>query len=78
MVGVTVNVRSIRCGAPIYIEVPTHCFPFRIPPSPSFPFSSHLPTYQDKPSLERGDSQGRVTFCRAFLACDDAGETHRR
>ena len=58
----------VRCGTPIYIEVPFCCFPFHIPPMPSFPLSPHFPAHRDKLSSERRDSQGRVTFRRAIRA----------
>ena len=58
----------VRCAAPIYIEVPFCCFPFHIPPMPSFPLSPHFPAHRDKLSSERRDSQSRVTFCHAICA----------
>ena len=62
------NVEFVCCGAPIYMKVPSRYLPFRIPPLPSFLLSPHFPAHRDGLSLERRDSQGRVTFCRANLA----------
>jgi len=44
--GVTMIVGSVRCGVPIYIEVPFRCLPFCF--SLQFPLPSflHLPTHQ--------------------------------
>ena len=65
MEGVTVIVGFVRCGAPIYIEVPLRCFPFRFLLELTFPFFSCLPAHQRGSEL-REERQLRID--QTFLA----------
>jgi hypothetical protein len=65
----------VRCAAPIYIEVPLHCFSFRFSLQLAFPFFSRLPAHQR--GAELGEER-QLRRDQTFLAASSTPRSCRR